>query len=55
MISLYSLGLYFICQDRITLPHIRKLTEIQTTLDSFGLRFDPNYQEYLLFARMRRF
>ena len=55
MISVYLLGLYGICYNRISLDLLRKLTEIQSTYHSFGLKFDPNYQDYLLFSRMKKF
>jgi hypothetical protein len=55
MISIYLAGLLLVCYNTITLSHLRKLTEIQSTYRSFGLKFDPNYQEHLLFSRMRKF
>lgn len=55
MISLYVAGLLAVTHNTISLPLLRKLTEIQSTYHSFGLKFDPNYQEYLLFSRMRKF
>ena len=55
MFGLYAAGLYAVCYNRITIEQVKKLTEIQTLYHSFSLRFDPNYQDYLLFSRMRRF
>jgi hypothetical protein len=55
MVSLYLVGLVVVCHNTISFSRIRKLTEIQSSLDSFGLRFDPNYQDHLLFSRMRKF
>lgn len=55
MIGAYIAGLYAVCSNTISLSLLRKLTEIQSTYHSFGLKFDPNYQEYLLFGRMRKF
>jgi hypothetical protein len=55
MISIYMAGFYLVCNNTISLSLLRKLTEIQSTYHSFGLRFDPMYQEHLLFSRMRKF
>ena len=55
MFGLYAAGLYAICYNRISIEQVKKLTEIQTLYHSFSLRFDPNYQDYLLFSRMKRF
>jgi hypothetical protein len=55
MIGLYLAGLTAVSSNTISLPLLQKLTEIQSTYHSFGLKFDPNYQDYLLFSRMRKF
>jgi thermostable 8-oxoguanine DNA glycosylase len=55
MIGIYSAGLALVCSRTISLSLLQKLTEIQSTYHSFGLKFDPNYQDYLLFSRMRKF
>ena len=55
MIGLYLGGLALVCSNTVSLALLRKLTEIQSTYHSFGLKFDPNYQDYLLFNRMRKF
>ncbi len=55
MISLYLAGLFAICHNTISFPLLSKLTEIQTTYEAFGLKFDPSYQERLLYNRMRKF
>ena len=55
MIGIYVAGLYAVCSNTISLSLLRKLTEIQSTYHSFGLKFDHNYQESLLFSRMRKF
>lgn len=55
MIAIYLGGLYFVSNNTFSLELLRKLTEIQSTYHSFGLKFDPNYQDYLLFDRMRKF
>lgn len=55
MIAAYAAGLAVVCNNTISLATLRKLTEIQSTYHSFGLKFDPNYQEHLLFSRMRKF
>lgn len=55
MIAAYAAGLAIVCNNTISLATLRKLTEIQSTYHSFGLKFDPNYQEHLLFSRMRKF
>lgn len=55
MIGIYLAGLTLVCSNTISFPLLQKLTEIQSTYHSFGLKFDPNYQDYLLFTRMRRF
>lgn len=39
MISIYLAGLLLVCYNTITLSHLRKLTEIQSTYHSFGLKF----------------
>jgi hypothetical protein len=55
MIATYITGLTLVCSNTISFKLLQKLTEIQSTYHSFGLKFDPNYQEYLLFGRMRKF
>ena len=55
MFGLYAAGLYGVCYNRISIDQVKKLTEIQTLYHSFSLRFDPNYQDHLLFSRMKRF
>lgn len=55
MIAAYAAGLALVCHNTVSLAALRKLTEIQSTYHSFGLKFDPNYQEHLLFSRMRKF
>jgi hypothetical protein len=55
MIGIYIAGLTAVSRNTISLALLQKLTEIQSTYHSFGLKFDPNYQDYLLFSRMRKF
>lgn len=55
MIGIYVGGLVAVSSNTISLPLLQKLTEIQSTYHSFGLKFDPNYQDHLLFSRMRKF
>lgn len=55
MISLYIAGLVTLSYKTISFDLLQKLTEIQATYHSFGLKFDPSYQEHLLFSRMRKF
>ncbi len=55
MIAAYVGGLTLICSNTISFSLLKKLTEIQSTYHSFGLKFDPNYQDHLLFSRMRKF
>ena len=55
MVGIYAVGLWAVCHDRITLELLRKYTEVESTFHAFGLKFDPSYQEHLIFTRMRHF
>ena len=55
MFGLYTVGLWAVCRDRITIDLLRKYTEVESTFLAFGLKFDPNYQDHLIFTRMRQF
>ena len=55
MFGVYAVGLWAVCRDRITLELLRKYTEVESTFLAFGMKFDPSYQEHLIFTRMRYF
>ncbi len=53
--SLYIGGMYLLVSNIFPFEIFYKLSEIESKIHSFAIRYDTFYQETMLFAKMRKF
>ena len=53
--GLYIGGWFLVVPYTLSVRNFQKYNEIESALSAFTVRYDPYYQEYLLFMKMKEF